>query len=157
MIWFAMASIYGDGYAFGGDTYNGVSSKIYKLSCKLGFCHWTTLNKELKAARYWHVVIPVNIECDTDCGDSGLMMTANGQGCTDKCDIGQLVSSDGTKCVTECLKAEYVSLAGDQCLITCPDDSSPNFSNPSQCQCHQDLVPSTNGEQCVQPGKHDFS
>ena len=57
------AEIQGDAFLFGGTSRNGISmndnSAIYQLTCSSGICSWSTLNQELKVARYYTVAIPV--------------------------------------------------------------------------------------------------
>ena len=56
----SMLEIHGDAYVFGGmDSANNFNSAIYQLTCSSGICSWSTLNQELKVARYWTVAIPV--------------------------------------------------------------------------------------------------
>ena len=38
----------------------------------------------------------------------------------------------------------------DRCLATCPDGSYPTSTNPPHCQCQDDLVLNSVGDQCVQ-------
>ena len=54
----SMLEIKGDVFLFGGygSSYN---SAIYRLTCSSGICSWSTLNQELKVARYLTVAIPV--------------------------------------------------------------------------------------------------
>ena len=62
---FSMLSIQGDAFVFGGTTggaqsYLGTEqSSIYQFRCSSRICSWTTLNQELKVARYLTSVIPV--------------------------------------------------------------------------------------------------
>ena len=55
---FSMLEMHGDTYVIGG--YSGAyESSIYQLSCSSGLCSWSTLNQQLKVARYSAVVLPV--------------------------------------------------------------------------------------------------
>ena len=56
-----MLEIHGDAYVFGGrgGGYNSYNSAIYQLTCSSGICSWSTLNQELKTAKYLTVAIPV--------------------------------------------------------------------------------------------------
>ena len=54
----SMVEIHGDAFVFGGYPYP-YNSAIYKITCSSGICSWSTLNQELKVARYWTVAIPV--------------------------------------------------------------------------------------------------
>ena len=59
-----MLEIHGEAYIFGGydgDKSDGsyYNSAIYKLTGSSGICSWSTLNQELKVARYYHVAIRV--------------------------------------------------------------------------------------------------
>ena len=56
----SIVEIQGDAFLFGG--YGGgypYNSAIYQLTCSSGICSWSTLNQELKVARYLTVAIPV--------------------------------------------------------------------------------------------------
>ena len=54
-----MLEIHGDAYIFGGYDGSNYNSAIYQLTCSSGICSWSTLNQELKVARYHAVTIPV--------------------------------------------------------------------------------------------------
>ena len=54
----SIVEIQGDAFLFGGDGDN-YNSAIYQLTCSSGICSWSTLNQELKVARYRTVAIPV--------------------------------------------------------------------------------------------------
>ena len=57
---FSMLEIHGDAYTFGGrDSGYNYNSVIYQLTCSSGICSWSTLNQELKVARYDTVAIPL--------------------------------------------------------------------------------------------------
>ena len=56
---FSMLEIHGDAFVFGGYDYPNYNSAIYQLTCSSGICNWSTLNQELKVARYLTVAIPV--------------------------------------------------------------------------------------------------
>ena len=57
---FSMLEIHGDAYIFGGyDAGYNYNSAIYKLTCSSGICSWSTLNQELKVARFRTVAIRV--------------------------------------------------------------------------------------------------
>ena len=54
-----MLEIHGDAYIFGGrygwnfnSAIQNANSVIYKFTCSSGICSWSTLNQELKVARY---------------------------------------------------------------------------------------------------------
>ena len=50
----------GDLYAIGGyDENKGDQSAIHRLSCSSGNCAWTTMDQELKVARYYSVAMAV--------------------------------------------------------------------------------------------------
>ena len=53
-----VVEIQGDVFSFGGYG-GGYNSAIYQLTCSSGICSWSTLNQELKTARYLTVAIPV--------------------------------------------------------------------------------------------------
>ena len=57
---FSIVEIQGDAFLFGGmaSGYN-YNSAIYQLTCSSGICSWSTLNQELKVARFYTVAIPV--------------------------------------------------------------------------------------------------
>ena len=55
---FSMLEMHGDTYVIGGSD-GGAQSSIYQLSCSSGICSWTTLNQQLKVARYRLVAMPV--------------------------------------------------------------------------------------------------
>ena len=56
----SIVKIQGDAFLFGGrDSGNNDNSAIYQLTCSSGTCSWSTLNQELKVARYFTVAIPV--------------------------------------------------------------------------------------------------
>ena len=55
---FSMLEMHGDAYIFGGSG-GGSNSAIYQLTCSSGICSWSTLNQELKVARYYTVAIGV--------------------------------------------------------------------------------------------------
>ena len=55
---FSMLEIHGDAFIFGGYG-GGYNSAIYQLTCSSGICSWSTVNQELKIARYGTVAIPV--------------------------------------------------------------------------------------------------
>ena len=55
---FSLVEIQGDAFIFGG-YFGSLNSAIYKLTCSSGICSWSTLNQELKVARYVTVAIPV--------------------------------------------------------------------------------------------------
>ena len=53
----SVLDFHGDAYILGGSyPYN---SAIYQLTCSSGICSWSTLNQELRVARYDTVAIPV--------------------------------------------------------------------------------------------------
>ena len=54
----SVVEIQGDAFLFGGSG-GGYNSAIYQLTCSSGICSWSTLNQELKVARYYTVAIPV--------------------------------------------------------------------------------------------------
>ena len=55
-----MLEIHGDAYIFGGmDSDWNENSAIYQITCSSGICSWSTLNHELKVARYNPVAIRV--------------------------------------------------------------------------------------------------
>ena len=56
----SVLEIHGDAYVFGGagKSYY-VNSAIYQITCSSGICSWSTLNQELKVARYSSVAIGV--------------------------------------------------------------------------------------------------
>ena len=54
----SVVEIQGDAFLFGG--YSGDhNAAIYQLTCSSGICNWSTLNQEIKTARYSTVAIPV--------------------------------------------------------------------------------------------------
>ena len=57
----SIVEIQGDAFLFGGrdSGWNNYNSAIYQLTCSSGICSWSTLNQELKVARYYTVAIPV--------------------------------------------------------------------------------------------------
>ena len=55
----SMLEIHGDAFVFGGRYSGGDNSAIYQLTCASGICSWSTLNQELKDARYFTVAISV--------------------------------------------------------------------------------------------------
>ena len=58
----SMLEIHGDAFIFGGDSgyySGGYNSAIYQLTCSSGICSWSSLNQELKVARFLNVAIPV--------------------------------------------------------------------------------------------------
>jgi hypothetical protein len=54
----SMLEIHGDAFIFGGFG-GGYNSAIYQLTCSSGICSVSTINQELKIARYLTVAIPV--------------------------------------------------------------------------------------------------
>ena len=54
----SVVEIQGDAFLFGGGS-SDYNSAIYQLTCSSGICSWSTLNQELKVARYLTVAIPV--------------------------------------------------------------------------------------------------
>ena len=59
---FSMLTVQGDAFVFGGSTFGELGteqSSIYQLRCSSMICSWTTLNQELKVARFLTSVIPV--------------------------------------------------------------------------------------------------
>ena len=60
----SVVEIQGDAFLFGGylgwfdNSYN-YNSAIYQLTCSSGICSWSTLNQELKVARYLTVAVPL--------------------------------------------------------------------------------------------------
>ena len=48
-----------DGNPTGTHGYDGYQSAIHKLSCSSEVCSWSTINQELKVARYSTEAIPV--------------------------------------------------------------------------------------------------
>ena len=56
----SVLDFHGDAYIFGGeDSGYNYNSAIYQLTCSSGICSWSTLNQELRVARYDTVAIPV--------------------------------------------------------------------------------------------------
>jgi hypothetical protein len=51
--------IHGDAYVFGGYASGYENSAIYQITCSSGICSLSTLNQELKVARYYNVAIGV--------------------------------------------------------------------------------------------------
>ena len=49
----------GDLYAIGGYDGNDYQTAIHRLSCSSGNCDWTTMDKELTVARYFHIAMAV--------------------------------------------------------------------------------------------------
>ena len=48
-----MVEIQGDAFLFGGNRHGNIYNKaIYQLTCSSGICSWSTINQELKYARY---------------------------------------------------------------------------------------------------------
>ena len=57
---FSMLEIHGDAFILGGEIgYANYNSAIYQITCSSGICSWSTLNQELKVARYNTVAIRV--------------------------------------------------------------------------------------------------
>ena len=54
----SMLEIQGDLFVFGGWSGNEQSA-VYKQSCSSAVCSWTTINQELKVARYYLVAMSV--------------------------------------------------------------------------------------------------
>ena len=80
----SLVEIQGDAFVFGGrylgfDSGWYVNSAIYQLTCSSGICSWSTVNQELKIARYGTVAIPVP---DTFCLQEGDITTPSGSGGT---------------------------------------------------------------------------
>ena len=55
----SIVEIHGDVFVFNGGSPSPYNSAIYQLSCSSGICNWSTINQELKVARYMTVAIPV--------------------------------------------------------------------------------------------------
>ena len=56
----SIVEIQGDAFLFGGsDSGWNEQSAIYQLTCSSGICSWSTLNQELKVARYYTLAIRV--------------------------------------------------------------------------------------------------
>ena len=62
LIYHAMVEVGGNLYIFGGyiPDGGGYQKKIYKLTCVSRYCEWTTLEQQMKVARAYLVVIPVD-------------------------------------------------------------------------------------------------
>ena len=54
----SMLEIQGDLFVFGGYS-SGSQSEIHKMSCSSEVCSWTTINQELKVAKYYLVAMSV--------------------------------------------------------------------------------------------------
>ena len=55
----SMLEIQGDLFVFGGSSSGYYQSEIHRMKCSTGVCSWTTINQELKIARYRLVAISV--------------------------------------------------------------------------------------------------
>ena len=97
---FSMLTIHGDAYIFGGSLGgSNYNSAIYQLTCSSGICSWSTLNQELKVARYDTVAIrvPENF-CTTACVD---IWSAS------KCKEKKKAGECDTSCTTDdCIKTQ---------------------------------------------------
>ena len=64
LVYHAMIEVGGNLYIFGGwipdQDGGGYQKKIYKLTCASRNCEWTTLEQQMKVARAYPVVIPVD-------------------------------------------------------------------------------------------------
>ena len=62
LIYHAMVEVGGNLYIFGGyiPDGGGYQKNIYKLTCVSRYCEWTTLEQQMKVARGFLVVIPVD-------------------------------------------------------------------------------------------------
>ena len=71
LIWSSMVELGDNLYIIGGRSNDGSSDQreIHQLSCFSGLCSWTTLTQQLKVAREYQVVIPID---DTFCPWIGL-------------------------------------------------------------------------------------
>ena len=54
----SMLEIQGDLFVFGGYS-SGYQTDIHKMSCLSVVCSWTTINQELKVAKYYLVAMSV--------------------------------------------------------------------------------------------------
>ena len=55
---FSLVEIQGDAFIFGG-YFGQFNSAIYQLTCSSGICSWSTINQELKNARFGTAAILV--------------------------------------------------------------------------------------------------
>ena len=56
---FSMLEMDGDIYVIGGYASGSMQSSIYQMSCSSGLCSWSILNQQLKVARNYLEIIPV--------------------------------------------------------------------------------------------------